>query len=159
MPAENISHNLEGFGYNLINVRQMTATQRAPNGQTQMETLPLFLVTLTRNIKSKEIYKMNCLNHLIKVELFWGPTDLTQCYNCQNLAICGPTASNLLNVCKSHCWATASQKKSVPTEITELQWAVFSMCSVTRCYNKDSWSNESVVGYSPAGKNVTRGHC
>jgi hypothetical protein len=56
MPAEGISNRLENLGFNIINVRQMTATQRAPNGQTDMETLLLFLVTLTRNIKiSREI--------------------------------------------------------------------------------------------------------
>jgi hypothetical protein len=34
MPAEGISSSLEDFGFNIINMRQMTATQRAPNGQT-----------------------------------------------------------------------------------------------------------------------------
>jgi hypothetical protein len=31
---------------------------------------------------------------------------------------------------------------------------VFSLQSVTRCYKEDSWSNELVVGQSPASKNV-----
>jgi hypothetical protein len=43
--VEDISNILEDFGYN-INVRQITATRRAPNRQTHVETLPLFLVTL-----------------------------------------------------------------------------------------------------------------
>jgi hypothetical protein len=49
-----------------------------------MEPLPLILVTLTRNIKSHEIFKLNSLNHIIiKVESYTAQTGLTQCYNCQ----------------------------------------------------------------------------
>jgi hypothetical protein len=54
IPPENISNSLEDLGFNVINVRQMTAIRRAPKGQTHVELLPLFLVTLTRNIKSQE---------------------------------------------------------------------------------------------------------
>jgi hypothetical protein len=42
--------------FNVIKVREMTATPRAPNGHTHVEPLPLFLVILTRNIKSQEIF-------------------------------------------------------------------------------------------------------
>jgi hypothetical protein len=50
-----------------------------------VETLPLFLATLTRNIKFQEIFKRNSLNHIIiKVELYRAQTGLTQCYNYQN---------------------------------------------------------------------------
>jgi hypothetical protein len=70
MPAENISNSLENFGFNIVNMRQMMITRTAPNGQTHMEPLPLFLVTLTRKIKYQEIFKLNSLNHImIKVEL------------------------------------------------------------------------------------------
>jgi hypothetical protein len=59
--------------------------QRTPNRQTHVETLALFLVTLTRNVKSQEIFKLNSLNHIIiKVQLYIVQTGLTQCYNCQN---------------------------------------------------------------------------
>jgi hypothetical protein len=50
-PAENISSSLEELAFNIINMRQMTATQRAPDQQIHLEPLPLFLFTLTRNIK------------------------------------------------------------------------------------------------------------
>jgi hypothetical protein len=43
MPGEDIPNSLEDLGFGII-VRQMMATQSAPNGQTRMETLPLFLV-------------------------------------------------------------------------------------------------------------------
>jgi hypothetical protein len=45
-PAEDISNILEDLGFNVINVRQTTATRRAPNGKPHVETIPLFLVTL-----------------------------------------------------------------------------------------------------------------
>jgi hypothetical protein len=53
--AEDISNSLEDLGFNgIINVRQMTATQTAPDGQTHVEPLPLFLLNLARNIKSQK---------------------------------------------------------------------------------------------------------
>jgi hypothetical protein len=68
-PAEDISNSLEGLCFNIINVRKMEATRTEPNGQTHAEALPLFLVTLTRNIKPRAIYKLNSLNRIIiKVE-------------------------------------------------------------------------------------------
>jgi hypothetical protein len=68
-PAEDISNSLENLGFKMINVRQLTTNRRAQYGQTSVENLPLFLVTLTRNVKSQEIFKLNSLNHIIiKVE-------------------------------------------------------------------------------------------
>jgi hypothetical protein len=85
-PAEDISNSLENLSLKVINVRQLTTNRRAPTGQTHMETLPLFLVTLTRNEKCQEIFKLNSLNHIIiKVESYKAKTGLTQCYNCQNV--------------------------------------------------------------------------
>jgi hypothetical protein len=84
-PAEDICNSLEDLGLNVINVRQMTATERAPSRQTHVETLPLFFVTLTRNMKCQEIFKLNSLNHIIiNVELYRGQNGLTQCCNLQN---------------------------------------------------------------------------
>jgi hypothetical protein len=57
---------------------------RALDVQTYEETLPVFLVALKRNVKSQEIFKLNSLNHITKVESNGGPTGLTQCHNCQN---------------------------------------------------------------------------
>jgi hypothetical protein len=94
-PAENISSSLEGLGYNVINVRQMTATRRAPNRQSHMEPIALFLVILTRNITSLDLFKLNNLNHvIIEVELYRGQAGLTQCCNCQNFG---------------HVWANCKQ--------------------------------------------------
>jgi hypothetical protein len=85
-PAEDICNSLEGLGFNIINVRQLTTNRRAQIGQTYAENLPLFFVTLTRNVKSQEIFELNSLNHIIiKVESYRAQTGLTQCYNCQNV--------------------------------------------------------------------------
>jgi hypothetical protein len=63
-PAEDISNSLEDLGFSVINVKQLTANQRATNGQTLLEILPLFLVTITRNITFYDIVKLNSLNHI-----------------------------------------------------------------------------------------------
>jgi hypothetical protein len=84
-PVEDVSNSLEDLGFNVISVRQLTTNRRAPNGQTHVETLPLYLVTLTRNLKSQEIFKLNSLHHIIiKVGPYRAQTGLTQGYNCQN---------------------------------------------------------------------------
>jgi hypothetical protein len=53
--SADISNSLEDLGFNVINVRQTTAPRTAPNGQTHVEYLRVSLVTLTRNIKSRDI--------------------------------------------------------------------------------------------------------
>jgi hypothetical protein len=50
-PAEDL-----GFANN---VTQLTTNRRAPHGQACAETLPQFLVTLTRNLKPQEIFKLS----------------------------------------------------------------------------------------------------
>jgi hypothetical protein len=83
-PVEGISNSLENLGF-IVNVRQLTTNRRVPNGQTYVETLPLFLVTLTRSVKSQQIFKLNSLHHIIiKVEAYKAQTGLKQLYKCQN---------------------------------------------------------------------------
>jgi hypothetical protein len=88
-PAEDISNSLEDIGLNVINVRQMTATRRAPNAQTHVEFLHPFFVTLTRNIKSREIFKQSSLNHIHSSK--WP--------SAKTFAMSGPALSNSLDVC------------------------------------------------------------
>jgi hypothetical protein len=84
-PAEVVSNNLEALGFNIINVRQLTTSRRAQNGQIHVESLPLFLVTLTRNVTFQEIFKLNRHNHMIiKVQYYRAQNGFTQYYNCQN---------------------------------------------------------------------------
>jgi hypothetical protein len=90
VPAEDISNGLEDLGFNVINMRQMTATRTTPDGQINVAPFLLFLVTLTRNTQSQVIFKLNSLNHIIiKVELYRAQTGLTQCYKCQNFGHVG----------------------------------------------------------------------
>jgi hypothetical protein len=94
-PAKVISNSREGLGFSFINVRQLTTNRTAPNGETHLETLPLFLVTLIRNAKSQEIFKLNCLNHIIiKVKSYRVQSGLTKCYKCQKFG---------------HVWANCKQ--------------------------------------------------
>jgi hypothetical protein len=93
--AEDISNSLDDLGFNVINARQMTANRRTPHGQAYVDTFPLFLITLTRNVKSHDIFKLNILNHIIvQVEPYRAHTGLTQCYNCENFG---------------HVWANCKQ--------------------------------------------------
>jgi hypothetical protein len=78
MPAEDTSNNFEDSGFNVINMRQMIATQTAPNRQTHVGPLPLFLVILTGNIISQEIFKLKSLDHIIiNAELYRSQNGLT----------------------------------------------------------------------------------
>jgi hypothetical protein len=98
-PTEDISNSIECLGFSVINMKQLATNRRAPNGQTHVETLPLFPVTLIRNAKSQEIFKLNSPNNIIfKVGSYRAQTGLTQCYNCQNFSMSGSTASNPFNV-------------------------------------------------------------
>jgi hypothetical protein len=61
---ETISNSIEDFGFNVISLRQMTANRRAPHIQNYVEAL-LFLVTLTKTKKSREMFKLNSLKYII----------------------------------------------------------------------------------------------
>jgi hypothetical protein len=99
-PVEDSSNTVEDLCFKVINVRKTTATRLAPSRQTLMETHPLFLVTLTRNIKFQEIYKLKSLNHIIiKVDLYKAQTGCMHATNANNLVTSELTSSNSLNVC------------------------------------------------------------
>jgi hypothetical protein len=53
--AEDISDGLVSLGFNVVSVKQMTATCRSPPEESKIINLPLFLVTLPRTAKSEEI--------------------------------------------------------------------------------------------------------
>jgi hypothetical protein len=63
-PAEDISNSLEDLGLNVINGRQIMANRKAPHGHAYVETHPLLLVTLIRNLNSQETFKLNSPNHI-----------------------------------------------------------------------------------------------
>jgi hypothetical protein len=51
-PAEDISDGLLSLGFDVISVKQMTATRRSPSDGSTTVNLPLFLITLPRMAKS-----------------------------------------------------------------------------------------------------------
>jgi hypothetical protein len=109
MQAEDISN-----GFNVINVRKMTATETAPNGQTYVVCCPLFLVTLTRNTTSQEIFKLKSLNHInIKVELYRAQSD-TFIYSLPSAV----PLSKVLEGSTSHNDTETRQAPKIPSKFT-----------------------------------------
>jgi hypothetical protein len=51
-PAEDISDGLVSVGFDVVSVKQMTATRRSPPEESKIIILPLFLETLPRTAKS-----------------------------------------------------------------------------------------------------------
>jgi hypothetical protein len=83
-PVEDISDGLVSLGFDVVRVKQMTATHRSPPKESKIINLPLFLVTLPRTAKSQEIFHLPSLCHIaIRVEAYRGQNALTQCHNCQ----------------------------------------------------------------------------
>jgi hypothetical protein len=68
--AEDITVALQEIGY-IISVKQMTAKRPTQKGMELHTFLTLFLVTLSRNQKAPEIFKLTALcNVVIHVEIF-----------------------------------------------------------------------------------------
>jgi hypothetical protein len=75
---------LQELGYEVISVKQMTAKRPSPEGEVTLVSLPLFFITLVRNQKSLDIFKISSLCHIIvKIEAYKSKSCPTQCYNCQ----------------------------------------------------------------------------
>jgi hypothetical protein len=60
-PVEDISNSTGYLGFKVFGVNPTMVTPMAPIGQTHVNLLPLFLLTLKRNIKPLEIFKLNSL--------------------------------------------------------------------------------------------------
>jgi hypothetical protein len=76
-PAKDISSELVPLSFSVISVCQL-------QGGNQLVNFYLLLVTLARNEKSPEIFKLTNLSHvIIKVETYRAQAGLTQCYNWQ----------------------------------------------------------------------------
>jgi hypothetical protein len=82
--SDDITVVLQESGYDVINVKQMTAKRPSPEGGVTPVYLPLLLITLVRNQNSLDIFKISGLcNIIVKVEVYKSKCGLTQCYNCQ----------------------------------------------------------------------------
>jgi hypothetical protein len=83
-PAEEIYEALVELGFDAVSVKQMTTSHRSPLEDPAKGNLPLFLITLPRNEKSQDIFKLTGLCHIsIKVEAYKNHNGLTQCFSCQ----------------------------------------------------------------------------
>jgi hypothetical protein len=70
-PMEEISDRLVSLSFDVVSVKQMTATHRSPPKKSKIINLPLFLVTLLRTAKSQEIFRLSSLCHIaIRVEAY-----------------------------------------------------------------------------------------
>jgi hypothetical protein len=56
---------LQELGYEVISVKEMTAKRPYPEGKVTLISLPLFLITLVRNQKSLDIFKISSLCKII----------------------------------------------------------------------------------------------
>jgi hypothetical protein len=80
-PAEDTSDELMALAYSVISVRQVTATLPEPKAGNRTSNIPLFMMTLTRNDKAMEIFKLTSLVHVvIKVQAYRAQRGIMQCY-------------------------------------------------------------------------------
>jgi hypothetical protein len=94
-PAQDISDGLVDLGFDIISVKQMSASRRSTSEGSVPQNLPVFLITLPRTLKSKEIFRLTALCHIvIRVEAYMAQSGLTQCQNCQQFG---------------HVWANCKQ--------------------------------------------------
>jgi hypothetical protein len=95
--SEDITVALQELDYEVISVRHMMIKRPSPEGGVTLVSFPLFLITLVRNQKSLDIFKISSLCIIIvKVEAYKLKSGLTQCYT---LATFGSTAGSLLTAC------------------------------------------------------------
>jgi hypothetical protein len=81
-PAEDISDGLVSLGFDVVTVRQMTATRRSPPEESKI--INLLLVTLSRTAYTQENFLLPSLCHIaMRVEVYRAQNALTQCHNCQ----------------------------------------------------------------------------
>jgi hypothetical protein len=65
---EDITVAFQVLGYQVISFKQMTAKRPSPAGGDSLVSIPLFLVTLVRNRKSQETFKItNLCSIIVKV--------------------------------------------------------------------------------------------
>jgi hypothetical protein len=83
-PAQDICDGLVDLRFDIISIKQMSASRRSTSEGSVPQNLPLFLITLPRTEKSQEIFRLTALCHTaIRVEAYRAQSGLTQCNNCQ----------------------------------------------------------------------------
>jgi hypothetical protein len=67
--AEDIASSLQDLGFSIMSVKQMTSSRPSAETGTNPANLPLYLITLDRSEKSKEIFRLINISHIaVKVE-------------------------------------------------------------------------------------------
>jgi hypothetical protein len=83
-PTEDISDGLVSLCFDVVRVKQMTATRQSPPEESKIINLPLYLVTLSRRAKSQEIFRLsNLCRFAIRVGAYSAQNSFNQCHNCQ----------------------------------------------------------------------------
>jgi hypothetical protein len=97
--AEDTTVAMQDIDYDVTSVKQITAKRPTPGEGVTHTSLPLFQLTITRNQKASEIFKLATIcNIVIKVEVHRSQNGLAQCYNCHVLATSGCTAGSFLTL-------------------------------------------------------------
>jgi hypothetical protein len=80
--AEDALNGFVNFGFEIVSVQQISTTRQLPAEEKTRVSTPLFLITLPRTSKSREIFKLTSLCHIaIKIEAYKAQTGLAQCNN------------------------------------------------------------------------------
>jgi hypothetical protein len=86
IPAEDIVDGPVSLGFDVVSVKQKTATCRSPPEESKIINLPPFLVTLPRTAKSQEIFSLKSFCHrAIGVHTYRVQNAPIQCHNCQQI--------------------------------------------------------------------------
>jgi hypothetical protein len=116
--AEDISDGLVTLGFDVVSAKLMTTTHGSPSEERITRHLPLFLITLSRTVKSQEIFQLQSLCHIfIRVEAYRAESGLTQCHNLNNLATSGLIVSNLPVACGAGvatCTNSVHKQRTLP---------------------------------------------
>jgi hypothetical protein len=77
--AEDISDGLVNHGFDVISIKQMSTTHQSPAEGTIPINIILFLITIPRTSKFREIFKFTSLCHIaIRVEAYKAQIGLTE---------------------------------------------------------------------------------
>jgi hypothetical protein len=70
------------LGFDVVSVKQMTATRSSTPEESKIINLPLFVVTSPRTAKYHEIIRLPGLCHIaVRVEAYRAQNALNQCHN------------------------------------------------------------------------------
>lgn len=128
--TEAVKTELTEKGFNILAVSQM---------KDKLQTnLPLFLITLQKDDKAKDIFSLATLCYCrVKVESYKRKGDLTQCHRCQRY---GHTSLNCkakpkcVKCARDHFTWECTKKENTPGGLSSLCEGVHSLRGQPKCY-------------------------